>query len=127
VADLRKRCPGCGRQFRPGKGTLRLYCETCRPPRGGSVDPVVVQLGSARSAGVLGLVEVTRERLAVHGRDGTPDGVLVLALASAIDAGGHSGASLAALARESRASLTVAMEGVAADADVIDGIFGRPR
>lgn len=44
MAELRRRCPQCKRQFRPRKGSPRRYCESCRPPRvrGGVVEGVPI-------------------------------------------------------------------------------------
>jgi hypothetical protein len=70
------------------------------------------------------LVEATRAELAAAGRDGTPEGIVVLTLAAQIAAGGGSAAGLAALVREFHASKAKALDGAGVDADIIDGIFG---
>ena len=66
----------------------------------------------------------TLQRLAEHGQATTPEGVLVLELARQIDAGGHSGASLASLSGAFSKALVIAMKDAGQNADVIDTIFG---
>ena len=70
------------------------------------------------------LYDATLAELASVGRDRCPEGVLTLELARQIGAGGHSGASLAALSGAYSKARAAAMDGAQPEADVIDGIFG---
>jgi len=122
---------GCGRPIvQPRTGRRRSKCVTCSPPerrdrRVRDLGPVVVSLPADSGPVVLPpLVEATRAELAAAGRDGTPEGIVVLTLAGQIAAGGGSAAGLAALVREFHASKARALDGVQGSADVIDGIFG---
>jgi len=122
----------CGRFIeQPKTGRRRRKCRVCSPPenrnRSVKLAPVVTALPAAHSAS--GSVEpelltTTRAELAAVGRDGTPEGLIVLTLAAQIAAGGGTAAGLAALVREFHASKARALDGTAPTADVIDGIFG---
>lgn len=68
------------------------------------------------------LADATEARLNAVGRRNEPEGVLVMSLARSIDAGGHSGASLASLSREFGRAMEVALRDVGEDAEVVDGI-----
>ena len=70
------------------------------------------------------LVESTRARLTEVGRDGSPEGLVALLLASELMAGGGSQSGLAALAKQFQVALDFATKDASQSADVIDGIFG---
>jgi hypothetical protein len=82
------------------------------------------QFGSAE--GCDSLAAVTEVKLQAAGRRNEPEGVLVLNLARSIDAGGHSGASLASLSREYSRALASALPQVdeSAEDDGIDWQVG---
>jgi hypothetical protein len=136
-----KTCKKCGGPLPVHKGRHRprVFCERCRPPRrqgqeGQAPDPMavgVVLAGAFGSAGVLdagpaSLAVVTEAKLRAAGRRDEPEGVLVLNLARSIDAGGHSGASLASLSREYSRALAAALPSVdaAAEDDGVDWQVG---
>lgn len=89
-------CDGCGGLLPPPReGGQRRFCPACRPSR------VVGSVGSVGSGGMVDSLLVEFEGLPGLAES---DKALLLILAGSMDAGGHSGASLAALAgRFSRA------------------------
>ena len=117
---MQRSCGDCKRPIPPqkGPGRPRGFCDQCRPPRGATVTRI------SSPAPPESLLESTRQRLTFLGRAATPEGMLVLELARQIDAGGHSGASLASLSTAFTKALDKASEGAEQGADVIDGIFG---
>ena len=119
MADLRRRCPTCKRQFRPPKGSPRRYCETCRPSKARLL-PVeaapVVEAGAIEAA-------VTAELERVERTD-TIEGQALLALAR--DADRLTGAARAAAIRELVKLKPVAFEGTAPkDRDRVDELADR--
>jgi delta 1-pyrroline-5-carboxylate dehydrogenase len=105
-----------------GKHRARLWCETCHPPRRKiQVVGNVSELAPRDPAPAASLVVATRTKLAARAADA--EGVVVLALAASIEAGGHSGASLAALSREYGRALAAALADVEpAGGELVDGI-----
>lgn len=83
MADLRRVCPGCKRRFRPTKGTRRLYCETCRPPRSRAADEAPPPAGGAD---IVGPIEARLlADLQAHDRHETVDGLIALSVARDLD------------------------------------------
>jgi hypothetical protein len=131
VADGPTACD-CGRVIeQPKTGRKRRKCAVCSPPDLRDRTPrlgVVHDLPAAAAPDApapVTLVGATQAELAAVGRDGTPEGLIVLTLAAQIAAGGGSAAGLAALVREFHASKARALDGAqSGEADVIDGIFG---
>lgn len=110
MADLRKRCTECGRQFRPQKGaTHRKRCYTCAPPRASAGD-----LEAAPASDVAGPIEARAlADLAAVDRHETVEGLLALSLARDIDADRVSPAQKGAAGQKLIALLAAAMEGTA--------------
>ena len=124
MADLRVRCKGCRSQFRPRKGTRRLFCETCRPSRAGvglaSVPPVPTSVDLPP-----GEVERTvREVLEQAGRLATVPGVLAVRLAKQLDAA-TGAATTAALAKQIDELTAKAMLGAKPAPDFVDDMAAR--
>lgn len=119
MADLRRRCPECKRQFRPPKGSPRRYCETCRPSKARALPdapPPVVEAGPIESTTLAELDRV--ERL------DTIEGQALLALAR--DADTLKGAPRAAAIRELVKLKPVTFEGTAPkERDQLDELADR--
>lgn len=123
MADLRKRCPQCKRQFRPRKGTRRTYCEECRPPRERNLAPVddlpTPTDGPGRIEGRLLL------DLEAGGRRDTVEAEVALRLAREMDSGKVTGTQLASLAPKLRESRAEALRGVQLEQGRLDDIAAR--
>jgi hypothetical protein len=120
MADLRKRCPGCKRQFRPAKGTRRLYCETCRPPRERVPD------GQPAASEDPGPIEVrVRAELEQADRLETVEAEVVLRLAREMDSTRPTGSQLAAMTPRLLAARTEALRGVKLTTDRLDEVTAR--
>jgi hypothetical protein len=120
-------CKQCGSTIpiQKGRHRPRIYCTTCRPPRKAQPagELVVGTFGGVR--GETSLLAATERKLVEAGRRDEPAAVLVLNLARSIDAGGHSGASLASLSREFSRALADALPPAASKAaDDIDWDVG---
>lgn len=119
---VKKSCDTCGGSFEAKRSTAKYCSNPCRvqAQRAQPVAPVVPLPEPDEAAdGPLG--SVARAELAAVDREATAAGQLVLALARRIDsAEGESGASLAALVKEFRASLAAAVAGAQQAADPID-------
>lgn len=125
MADLRRRCPECKRQFRPRKGTRRLYCETCRPPREralADVDPIGPDIPTAPGRiEARALAELTQA-----GRHETLEAEVVLHLARQLDQGKHTGSQTAALVARLLDARGAAMHGAAPPVlDVVDELAAQ--
>lgn len=118
----------CGKRFEAKRASARYCSERCKKRaqrRPGGVDAEVKELPRPASEdtpdGPLG--SVARAELAAVDRESTAAGQLVLALARRIDtAEGETGASLAALVKEFRASLAAAVAGAERAADPVDEV-----
>lgn len=121
MADLRKRCPECKRQFRPRKGTRRVYCETCRPPR---EQASLEQLPPPTDAP--GPIETrVRAELELADRMKTVEAEVVLRLAREMDSARPTGSQLAALAPKLLAAKAEALRGVKLQTDKLDEVTAR--
>lgn len=102
----------------------RRYCFTCRPSKPAEESPVLPIRPAAQVDPPL--VAATRTELGV--RAGTADGLVCLAVAEQIAAGGHSASGLAALQRAFREAKSAALagNGDSAGAQVLKGLFGTP-
>lgn len=127
MADLRRRCPECKRQFRPRKGTRRLYCETCRPPRERELapSPPVVLPGGGGEPGPIEAASVTELEMA--GRLATVEGQLVVRLAREADRVSVGGTQLSAVADRLLKAKEAALAGVAPPGDMVDELRERRR
>lgn len=74
-----------------------------------------------------GLVETYRKQLEAADRLDTPEGALVLHLATLFVAGEHTASGAASLSRELRAAMEVALRGAARKDDAIDELTARRR
>jgi hypothetical protein len=100
VAATRLVCKssGCGRRFRPRKGTRRVYCYDCRPERspGGAASmseaaaPVADRIDGPTAAAV-------RTELERAGQSGTVTAAVALRLAMALDDPGLGAAQVASM------------------------------
>lgn len=118
-----RQCQTCGGPMpTPKVGRPRLNCEKCAPPRLGMskpTPPVSVTEIRPGAGGSATLVEATEASLREIGRLSDPRGIVAVELAKSIEAGGHSGASLASLSREFRAAFAEALV-PAEDADAVE-------
>lgn len=128
----------CGAPIPPqiGPGAPRKHCAKCAPPRnrgrlalvGPSTEQPASTLGKGSAPAPIPdvgpMFAATLLELRAVGRHETPEGLLLLRLAQAIDAGGGTAAGLASVAREFHASKAKAFDGAGKVADVIDGMFG---
>lgn len=136
MAGTRMRCPNpkknpkCVKRFTRPKGSSRLYCEVCAPPKlrakrpaaGGTVTglPGVGQ-GAPEVERAPGPLEMAaRAELASVGREGSMAGAVAVHLAQLMDGGGHTGSQTASLSRELRASLADAVAGAMPVGDWLD-------
>lgn len=119
-------CALCGAAIAANTGRPRKYCQGCAPSqrRKGSqpLTPVAELPESHQSAKVCDSV---RAQLAEVGRESTPLGVVALALAEQIDAGGHTATGYAALAKQLEATLASAMDGTKATKSGVDELRER--
>jgi len=75
----------------------------------------------------VGLVGSYRAQLEEAERLDTPDGALVIHLATLFESGEHTASGAAALSRELRAAMEVALKGAAKQGDSIDELTARRR
>lgn len=139
MAGTRMRCPNpkknpsCQKRFTRAKGSSRLYCEVCAPPKQ-RAKPAAAggRLTGLPSAGqdvpevaehVPGLLEAAAiaELIAV-GREATMAGAVAVHLARQLDRGGHTGSQTASLSRELRASIGAAVAGGTPVDDALDDL-----
>lgn len=113
MASTRRICTNCGDRFRVDNQSRRLKCESCSPPRParGKRPPAVVVLGPpARVEPAL----VAALRVELAERADSADGLVALAIAEAITAGGHTASGLAALQKAYGEAKKRALAGVGA-------------
>lgn len=118
-------CADCGRPIPPQteKGRPRKYCVACRPPRArrepgarAHAQPVEDQ----------NLIDRYTAELEEAGRLDTPDGAHVMLLARLLARGGHSASGAAALSRELRTAMNVALRDLGSDGgDLVDELARR--
>ena len=116
-----RKCRKCGGNLPVHKGRHRprVYCTTCRPPRNRGKAATVTLIEPVELG--VSLVEATRVKLGALATE--PEGVVVLKLAASIDAGGHSGASEAALAGRFAQLLAAALTAAeSSGGELVDGI-----
>jgi hypothetical protein len=94
-------------------------CESCSPKdrRDRSIKSVPALHGAALALATVpvgSLTDATRTALTAAGKAETPEGALALYMAAQLDAGAHTGSQTAALGREYRAALELAMKGATA-------------
>lgn len=127
--------PGCGRDLPPRKGRARprKYCLTCRPSQ---VTPPAADSAEEGRPGVVvsppdfhkvPLVESYRKQLEDAEVLETPNGALVIHLATLLASGDASATGVAALSRELRTAMDVALRGAAKQGDSIDELTARRR
>lgn len=120
-----ERCRSCGKPLpaQSGRGRRRVMCPQCSPKRDRSAPkrpksktPVVVD----------GLTTATRAELEDAGKVGSSAGQAALLLAKQVEFGDESGSGLAALVRQHRESMAVALVDVSTEtADVLDELRAR--
>jgi hypothetical protein len=124
VVTVRK-CVDCDAPLAPPKGRGRppKRCDPCRgiEPEAAAA-PVVREIRPGVAQSIPTLAEATERKLREAERLDDPAALVVLQLARSIDAGGHSGASLASLSREFRAALDSALADAAPAAAQGDGV-----
>ncbi|MGW4876549.1 hypothetical protein ACWEPI_08335 [Streptomyces sp. NPDC004262] len=133
---MRKKCEACGEQFEAKRSTAKYCSNGCRvqAQRGaanGKSKSTVVAFGLAavppdedRPRGLGPLEQQAQAELESFGRAETLAGGVVLALARRIDQAGpaDTGSGFAALAKELRAAMAVALAGAEQEADPIDQV-----
>lgn len=138
MAGTRMRCPNpkknpdCQKRFTRPRGSSRLYCEVCAPPKrrakpGGTAVAVAGLPGGAAEVEYLQgpLETAARAELASVGREDSMAGAVALHLARQMDRGGHTGSQTATLSRELRASVAEAVHGAAPVGDGVDELQKR--
>jgi hypothetical protein len=117
-------CDSCGEPFETKRPNARWCSARCnkRGQRGHVVD--LSAKAEAPPAAAAVSVAVLAELVAA-GRESSSLGVQALALAGRIDAGRDTGAAIASLSRELRATVEAALKGVAAKADGLDDLARR--
>lgn len=124
---MRKHCASCGEPFEAQRNTAKYCSAKCRVRASRSAKPAgeaeLVDEGVPVEESVS---EAVRGELGAAGRLASPTGRAVLALARRIDGGSReSGASLAALVKEFRASMAEALKGAEQAADPLDELRVR--
>lgn len=126
-------CEQCGASIPPQQGSARprKFCVKCRPPRN-RPNPRVINLPKPPEpevpvAPVVSLESTYREQLESAGRLDTPAGALVMHLATLFANGQHTAAGAAALSRELRAAMEVAVRGAGLQGDAVDELLERRR
>lgn len=142
---MRKKCEACGKQFEAKRSTAKYCSNGCRvqAQRGAASGKAAntgkdkgtvvafglaaVPPGDARSREPGPLEASARAELESFGRAETLAGGVVLALARRIDQAGpmDTGSGFAALAKELRAAMAVAVAGAEQEADPIDQVRGQ--
>ncbi|RMH79004.1 MAG: hypothetical protein D6683_06880 [Actinomyces sp.] len=125
------RCGQCGTEFIP-RGRHQKWCTPqCREANrrdrkaGKKVEPVPLRPVDGEAISAPRVIDAVRAELEAGGRQDTPAGRAALALAAAIDLGGQSGSSLAAMVRELRTTMAEAMLGAEIAGDPIDELKAR--
>jgi hypothetical protein len=128
-----KKNPDCKRRFTRAKGSSRLYCEVCAPPKlrarkPGAPATVTGLPGAGQEAPeqaerVPGRLETaTMAELVSVGRAESVEGAVALHLAELMDRGGHTGSQTASLSRELRSAVAAAVSGGTPVGDVLDDL-----
>jgi hypothetical protein len=126
MVDLRRTCPECHRQFRPTRGTRRLYCVRCRPPKDRApVDEPVVAVGPD----IVGPLEETiRGQLVAAERESTVEGLVALSVARDVDGGRVSPTQKPLIGQRLAALVAAALVGTEAPVvDRLDEVSERRR
>jgi hypothetical protein len=121
-------CRKCHKPIPPqqGPGRRRTMCGDCSPKdRRDRKVRQVTTLPQALMVNAGSLEEATRASLTEADRLDTAPGALALYLAGQLDAGGHSGSSTAALAREYRAAVDAATKGATGASTALDELRAR--
>lgn len=131
--------PDCDAVIPPQQGSARprKYCVACRPPRNRK-NPRVIDLPKQGPSATavpdlpdLGepetppLVAMYRQQLETAERVASPEGAHVLHLANLFASGQHTAAGAAALSKELRAAMEMAMRGAPKAADALDDLARR--
>jgi hypothetical protein len=124
---VRRQCGSCGDTFEAKRNTAKFCSDRCRVRASRSPKPPPpAEADEGLAPGEESLGDAVRAELEAAGRLSTASGRAVLALARRIDAGSReSGASLAALVKEFRASLAEAVKGAEKTADPVDELRNR--
>lgn len=122
-------CAECGADIPPQQGSARprKFCVVCRPPRN-RPNPRVIDLPAPAVTSAEdepALVTVYRETLEAADRLRSPEGAHVMHLAALFALGKHTAAGAAALSKELRAALDMAMRGAPKQADELDELAAR--
>jgi hypothetical protein len=121
-------CRKCRKPVPPqqGPGRRRTMCEDCSPrDRRDRKVQAVTSLPQALMVPAGSLVDATQTALTAADRLDTAPGALAVYLAGQLDAGGHSGSSTAALAREYRAAVEAATKGATGVSSALDELRER--
>lgn len=123
MATVRKQCKKCGHKYWHDSASTRIYCFQCSPSRVTPYEPENAgNLSPARPGKMVGL---TTEKLRNAGREGSPEADVALWLAENMDAGGHNGSQVAALAGKYMEAMKKAMAGAKESADPVDELRAR--
>lgn len=124
-------CQECGAGIPPQQGSARprKFCAVCRPPRN-RPNPRVITLSTPKASPQAveaepPVVGSYRQQLDAADRLRTPEGAHVMLLAELFANGQHTAAGAAALSKELRAAMEVALRGAAKQADALDELGAR--
>jgi hypothetical protein len=124
--------PDCDATIPPQRGSARprKYCVTCRPPRNRENPRVIPLLDHEEPTGSrppVSLEDTYRKHLELAERLETPEGAHVMLLAQLLAAGEHTASGAAALSKELRAAMTVALKDAPTKSDFLDELADRRR
>jgi hypothetical protein len=125
MAGQRVRCKTCRKQFTRIKGSRRIYCETCRPPRTSSAPITELHPPTEPGPAPIGVLGAVKAQLDKREASDTAEAAIALHLATQLDAGGHTGSQTAALTRELRAALAEALKHASRVGDRLDELSER--
>lgn len=114
-------CPVCGKSFVAQRATAKYCSSSCR---GRAYAERAAAAPAVPAAALVpapdGLAAAVRAQLDAAGRAGSPLGMQAVTLAARVESPHETGAAVAALSRELRTVLDVALAGVAVAADPVD-------
>lgn len=127
TAGTRITCPECKDRFIRSRGSRRIFCEACRPPKGRGDEKVKLEnLAPVLEVPSVGRIEAAHlKELEAIDRSESAAGVKALAIARMMDFGLNTGSQFAALSRELQSAMDRAKEGAATKGDSLDELTQR--
>lgn len=128
---MRRKCDSCGKAYEAKTARSKFCSTTCRvrASRGAVVVPLnppssQQDAGPSKADGA-GIAPAVARQLEVAKRLDTPLGQAALTLARRIDESRDTGAAMASMTRELRATLADALQGVAQEGNRVDDLRAR--